>query len=49
MHYDGCDYLHMLGLKLSYVSKRGPKDEDAAHVSKSFCDVQKLHISSPTS
>ena len=25
MHYNGCNYLSMLGLKLNHVSKRGPR------------------------
>ena len=27
MHYNGCNYLSMLGLKLNHVSKRGPRGQ----------------------
>ena len=38
MHFDGCDYLSMFGLKLNHISKMAPRNEDAVqvHVTKSF-------------
>ena len=35
MHYNGCNYLSMLGLKLNHVSKRGPRCQMMSFISHS--------------
>ena len=45
LHYDGCKYLSMLGLKLIHIGKRGPrgKDEFIPHTELGLLKYNFLH------